>query len=218
MAVAASAALSPSLYGSSYLTDAAGPGTREWPAPLAAMILGGLGAALAAVWALLAVLTRRPSGRSVPVALAVTAAGAALTVMLSGYLTGGQLGLPLAAALAGAAVASLALRGPPWAEGAAGVGVVGLFGLLVIGRFFGDLTTAHAVALGAAPLLCWLPEAPYLRRLSPRLLGVAAVALGAVVTLSVVAVARQQFIQESRPSASPSSTEPSAQDYMDYGR
>ena len=39
--------------------------------------------------------------------------------------------------------------------------MVGLFSLLVIGHFFGELTTAHAILLLFAPLLGWLPELPY---------------------------------------------------------
>ena len=39
-----------------------------------------------------------------------------------------------------------------------GVGVVGLFALLVVGRLFADLTTLNAALLFAAPLLGWLPE------------------------------------------------------------
>lgn len=43
-------------------------------------------------------------GSSVPLSLAIVIAGSAVTIMLSGYSTGGQVGLPLAAALTGATV------------------------------------------------------------------------------------------------------------------
>ena len=44
-----------------------------------------------------------------------------------------------------------------------GVAVVGLYSLLVIGRFFGELSSTHAIVLFASPLLAWLPELPGLR-------------------------------------------------------
>src|SRR5205823_2311547 len=157
-------------------TDSAGPGTSEWSSATAWVVLGGLAAALAASWALLDRLTDRSGGRPVLLALAVAAAGSGLTVMLSGYATGGMLGLPLAAGLAGAAAASLLLAGKPDLKGAVGVGVVGLFALLVVGRFFGSLSTAHAALLFAAPLLAWLGELPWARRAGPRLRALAATA------------------------------------------
>jgi len=79
------------------------------------------------------------AGRSVPAAVAVASGGAGVTVMLSGYATGGQLGLPLAAA-----VAAFAVVGGRHARGAVGVAVVGLFGLLVVGGLFAGLTTQNA--------------------------------------------------------------------------
>src|SRR5258708_2074491 len=86
------------LYGSTYLTDLAGPGTREWTPAQTWLILGGLATALACVWALLALLMGRAPGRSAPLPVAVASAGAAITIMLSGYASGGQPGLALAAA------------------------------------------------------------------------------------------------------------------------
>jgi hypothetical protein len=202
------------LHGSIYLADLAGPGTRQWTPGQAALVLGGLAAALMAVWAALVTLAWRAPGRSVPVALAVAGAGAGLTIMLSGYASGGQLGLPLAAALAGATIASLVVAGSPLAAGAVAFGVVGLFNMLVIGRFFGELTTAHAALLFAAPLLCWLPELPHVRRLRPAHRGLARVLLIAIPVTVTVVQAQQKFVEESRPADT--SPEPSLQDYMDF--
>src|SRR5690348_8083974 len=66
----------------SYLTDLAGPGTREWTPEQARLILAGLALALATLWVLLALLARRPSSRSLPPALALACAAAAVAVML----------------------------------------------------------------------------------------------------------------------------------------
>jgi hypothetical protein len=153
------------LHGSIYLTDSLGP--DRWSPAQAILILGGLAVALAAEWTLLELLARRAPGRSLPAALALTCAGAGVTVMLSGYFTGGQLALPLAASLAGCTTASLLLNQPPRSDGWLGPGIVGLFGVLVVGRFFSNLSTIHALILFFAPLLSWLPELPYLCRIRP---------------------------------------------------
>ena len=86
--------------------------------------------------------------------------------MLSGYASGGQIGLPLAMRLAAAGLAAAFVLPPSSRNDAPlGVAIVGLFSLLVIGHFFGQLTTAHAALLLFAPLLGSLPEIPYLRGL-----------------------------------------------------
>jgi len=214
--LAVAAAAGPALlYNSIYL---AGAGTPEWSSAEAAVILGGLAAALAAVWALLGLLLRLAPGRSVPLALSVACAAAGAAIMLSGDFTDGRLGLPLAAALAGAAVASLTARGAPGAAAGLGIGLVGLFALLLIGRFFAGLTTEHAVLLGLAPLLCWLPELPYVRRVPLWARGLARLALVAAPLALVVVQAQQQFVENSASPSTPDAGEPTLQDYMDFGK
>jgi hypothetical protein len=182
-----------------------------------ALIFGGLTTALAVVWLSLALLTRKTRGRSIPLAVAFACAGAAVTVMLSGYASGGQMGLPLAAALAGATVASLALSAPFEGDGLLGLGVVGLFGLLVIGYFFGQLAFGHAALLFFGLLFCWVPELPYLRRLGPRLREILRVVLVGVPVILAVGLAQQKFVADSSRN-SPGSGEPSMQDYLNYGK
>jgi len=206
------------LHGSSYLSDIAGPGTREWSLAQAWLVLGGLAAIQGVVWVLLAMLARRAPGLSHAVCLSVASAGAALTVMLSGYASGGQVGLPLAAALVGVAVAALVLPRALRATGPTGVAIVGLFSLVVIGRFFGQLTSAHAVLLFCAPLLGWLPELPYLRRLRPWARGLTRVILVGALVSAVVVDAQQKFVEGSNASSGSEPEEPSIQDYKDFGR
>jgi hypothetical protein len=205
------------LYGSIYLADAAGPGTRQWTLAQAVVILLTLAGALAANWALLALLVRRTASRSVTVGVAVGCAGAAVTVMLSGYATGGEIGLPLAAALAGLTVASLGLGGGANAKAALSVGIVGLFGLIVIGWFFGELHADLACLVFFAPLLAWLPELPYAVRLSGKVRAFARVVLTVVPVAVALALAVRNFSREATQ-GSPSSAEPSIQDYMDFGK
>jgi hypothetical protein len=202
-----------------YLTDVAGPGTREWSPAVAWLVLGCLAASEAAVWALMSLLTRRRPGVSPVVCLSVSTAGSAVTIMLSGYATGGQAGLPLAAALLGATAVAPALRpGPARGTGAIGVAVVGLFSLLVIGRFFGELSSPHAILLFSSPLLGWLPELPGLRRLAPWARGLARVLFTAFLVFAIVIHAAWKFVAESQPSTGPGSNEPAIEDYTDFGR
>jgi hypothetical protein len=207
------------LHGSVYLTDSAGPGTREWPPGPACLMLGGLAAALAAAWALLDRLASRGAGRAVLLNLALATAGAGVTLTLSGYASGGQLGFPLAAGLAGVAVASLLLSAAPDLGGAIGVGVIGLFALVVVGRFFGSLTTANAALLFAAPLLGWLAEPALVPCIGPRLRSLARLALPAVLVAAVLTLAVQKFNTDSRgPAAGSGENEPTIEDYMKFGK
>ncbi len=155
------------LYGSTYLADVAGPGSREWPPAVAMLVLAGLGLAFATEWLLLDRAIRRVSPTAAVGALAVSTVAASITVMLSGYATGGQMGLPLAAALAGAWASGMIVRAPRRCEVPLATALGGLFSLLVVGRFFAHLTSAHAFLLFVAPTLCAAFELPFLRRLAP---------------------------------------------------
>jgi hypothetical protein len=205
------------LYGSSYLSDVGGLGTSEWTPAQAVLVLGALTVALGTVWILLALLAHRSPGLSHAVTLAGTSTGAALAVMLSGYATGGQFGLPLAGALVGALAALCFVRSPR-TTGPIGVAVVGLFSLLVIGLFFGQLAPVHAILLFSAPLLAWLPELPYLRRFPPWTRGLARVLLVGTLVAAVVVDAEMKFVEASKPPIDTQLKEPSIQDYMDFGR
>ena len=206
------------LHGTSYITDLTGPGTSEWSLSQAWLIFAALGALEAFVWALVSLLARRAPGPLLPVCLAVTTAGAAVTVMLSGYATGGQVGLPLAAALMGATGAALILARLSPRTGPLGVAIVGLFSLLVIGRFFGELTSVHAVLLFCAPLLGWLPELPYVRRLPPWARGLARVILVGIVVSAVLISAQRKFSHDFQPPGNVGPKEPSAEDYLNFGK
>jgi hypothetical protein len=184
------------LYNSVYLVDLAGPHSAEWPPLLAAVILFGLAAVLAALWALLSLLQSRAADRPASTALAMTTLAAAVTVMLSGYYQGGLMGMPLAGAGIGATLASF-LPARPNTCYPPGVGVISLFTLLLIGRFFGALPTDLALCLLFAPLLAWIPEAPGLRRLRPSLRGAMRLVLVAVPLVVVVAKALARFNEAS---------------------
>ncbi|WP_165245427.1 hypothetical protein [Paludisphaera soli] len=183
---AGSMAVAPTLlYGSSYLADLAGPGSALWPPAVRYPILVGLGLALFGVWAALEWTTRRSgSAVRVPLATAGAVAGAGLCVMLSGYASGGMNGLPLAGAIAGAAVARHALPG---------AGAVLLFGLLLAGYAFGELKPDVAAALFLTPLLAAVPEIGPLSRFRPWARTALALALVAAATGLAVGLTAVRF-------------------------
>ncbi|HVS34844.1 MAG TPA: hypothetical protein VMS17_04625 [Gemmataceae bacterium] len=184
------------LHHSVYLTDLAGPHSAEWSPLQAAAILGGLAVLLAAVWALMALLEVRASVHSAAPAVVLASLAATVVVMLSGYYRGGLMGLPVAGAVAGAAVASFAA---PSERGASflGVAVVGLFSVLVIGRYFGSLRPDLGLCLLLAPLLAWVGEAPGVRKLWPIPRAAVRLALVAVPLVLIVAYAMIRFAADS---------------------
>ena len=125
--------------------------------------------------------------------------------------------MPLAGAVVGALVASLIMKGKVSVDGLLGPSVVGLFAVLIMGRFFGELTWTNAALLFFAPLLCWLGELPPLHRLKPGLRAVAGIALAAAPVLIALALAQQKFVEDSAKT-SPGSEEPSLEDYMNFGK
>lgn len=157
--IALAAALVPVLlHGSVVISDAAGPGTRQWPPLETAEYFVLFGEAIVAAWFALTHLAERMRSRALPLALAIACGGGGVTVMYSGYLTGGQLGVALGGALLGASLLSLVVPGPQETNGALGIAMVGLTSMLIAGRYFGSLTTMHGLLLFAAPLTCWLAE------------------------------------------------------------
>ncbi len=148
------------LHGTSYITDQAGPGTADWSTAQALQILGGLAAALIAVSALLNLLSARVGGVSPAICLAISCAGAGLAIMISGYLSGGQATLALAGAVAGLIATTLTLRWSSRGARPLGTAIVLFYSLVVAGRFFGELSSTHAIVLFASPLVAWLPELP----------------------------------------------------------
>jgi hypothetical protein len=119
--------------------------------------------------------------------------------MLAGYVGGGEAALPPAAAVAGAALASAASGHRDSASGTIGIGLVALFGLLFIGRFFGALPTWQAFAVFFAPLLCSLGELSLLQIRKPWLAVALRLGLVAVPLIVVLAVAKHRFDRKMTP-------------------
>ena len=188
------------LHGSVYL---GGP-HRLWTSGQAAAVLIAAAVTLAIVWGLLAQLFRRSPGITIILAPAVSIAGAGVAVMLAGYLKGGSIALPLSAALVGVALAlsrkdRAGREFQTLGDSTLALSVVGLFGVLFIGLFFGRLTVAGALAMFCAPTLCWVTELPILRRRSPWIVGAVRLGLIAVPFLIVLAIAKQDFDRHTAP-------------------
>lgn len=198
------------LHGSVYLNHRNGSdnGWPPWQAGLALVISAAL---LAGLWALLSSLSHHSPGISIPLALGLTTQCAGLTVMTAGYIKGGAVAFPLAATLVATTIAAGMLTrrtgtsahfGVPTNCGAPsllGIGVVGLFGVLFIGRFFGRLSTGSALAMLLAPLLCWATEIPLLRHRKPWLVGSLRLVLVAIPLAVVLALAKRDFDRHMAP-------------------
>ncbi len=185
------------LWGSVYLGGSQG----AWSPVMAALILGASAATLVLARCLAEELFERSPGVTVPLLVAVCIQSAGLAVMLAGYLKGGAAAFPMAASLAAMALVSY-WRGPEFASSiraSLAVAVVGLYGIVFIGRLFGGLSTWSALVLLMAPAAPWLVEALPLRSSRPRLAAGLQV-LSTVSALALVLVpAAIDFVQRSLP-------------------
>lgn len=177
------------LHGSVYL---GGPAS-EWAIWQTAMLLTFGAAVLAALWASLAWPAKRSPGASLPLALALSIYGAGVAIMLAGYIAGGAACFPVAAALVVVIVAACCRNDLLDPQAAVAMGTVGLFSLVLVGRFFGALTTGTALVLLAAPLCCWVTELPLVRRQKPWIVVTIRLALVSIVLIAVLIVAKLEF-------------------------
>jgi hypothetical protein len=189
------------LHDSVYLTGEDG----RWTSPQAATVMLVCGVLLATLWSLLSWLSRRSPGVSIPFALGMATQCAGVTVMMAGYLKGGAAAFPLTATLAAVsfAVWLVARQSEPPVKfdtsPIVGIGVVGLFGLLFIGRFFGELSDCETLAMLLAPLLCWVTEIPLLRNRKPWIVGVVRLTLVAIPLVVVLVAAKRDFDRDMAP-------------------
>lgn len=197
------------LHNSVYLADPRGDHSAQWSLFEMTIVLAGLAALLALVWAMLSLLQSRTSTPAVHWVLVLDALATALTVMLSGYYRGGLLGLGLTGALVGATLASYIAQPQSSTSGSVGMSVIGIFAVALMGRFFGTLPTSFAACLVLAPLLAWTVELPWLRKVTPGWRCAARLTCVAIPLLVVVTVAQRKFTaasQERSRSPQPSVT------------
>jgi hypothetical protein len=171
----------------------------EWTETQAILVLALCGSGLLAEWGLLSWLSRRSPGAIVPLGIVFVTQSAAITIMLAGYVTGGATAIVFVAAITGSVIASGLLVKRPDSQGAIGIGLVGLYGLVFIGRFFGALSTTAALTLMSSPLLCWAMEIPILRRQRRWIVGVCCLFLVAIPLTVLLVFAKQYFDQHTAP-------------------
>ena len=205
------------LHGSVYLSDS----PEGWTPWQAGMSLAVCGALLAGVWSLLSWLSQRSPGASILLALSLPILCAGLTVMMAGYIKGGVAAFPLLATLVGTTVAARLMSKRSAAlsnfrtPAIVGIGVVGLFGLLFVGRFFGRLSTDYALAMLLSPLLCWVTEIPQLRHRKPWFVGSLRLVLVAIPLLVVLAAAKRDFDRKMAPLLGNTQAFPQSNSLMD---
>lgn len=182
------------LHGSVYLNGMTSDAV--WQSRITLAAAGGL---FAAVWGLLFWLHHRIPGISVPLALSESLVSGGLAVMLHGYLAGGQAALPPAAAVTGVAFAAVMVKASDGNNAPINVGVVSLFALLFIGRFFGALSTWEAVVVFLAPLLCMATELRRLRFKTPWQVVALRLGLVSVPLVVVLVFATRDFNRKMAP-------------------
>lgn len=177
------------LYGSVYLGDS----SDAWPLDelIATWALSSL--LLAFVCGSLHGLAQRSPGVSISLAVSLAAVCAGLTIMMAGYIKGGAAAFALAATIGAVTIATRLISKRPDMAAINSIGVVGLFSLLFIGRFFGRLSTGCAVAILLAPVLCWVVELPMLCRRKTWVVGLLRLLLVAIPLLIVLVLAKRDF-------------------------
>ena len=182
------------LHGSVYLNSATSDAAWQ-----ARMILAGTGGLLVGAWGLLLWLGHRMPGVSVPLALSESLVSGGLAVMLHGYLKGGEATLPPAAALTGVVLAAAMVKAAKSNSAPISLGVLSLFALLFIGRFFGALPTWQAALVFFAPLLCSTTELRMLRLKAPWRVVALRLGLVSVPLVVVLAFATYDFGRKMSP-------------------
>ncbi len=194
------------LHGSVYLSGS----DYGWERSQAFWVLAISSGLLLIVWGFLTQLSRRSPGVSVPISLCLAIQCAGVTIMMAGYLKGGSTAFPLLTVI-GVTIGVAAFRRRRASADSVdgrdkvalpaiiGIAVVGLFGLLFIGRFFGEISTATALTILFAPLLGWVTELSWLRNRNPWTVGMLRIVIVAVPLLIILLQAKRDFDREMAP-------------------
>ena len=130
------------------------------------LILGGLAACLATIWSLLALLSSRSLGMtSTPCAWPRRVPALPLRSCFRDTQRAARMGCHSPRRSWARRSSQRRLDGRLAASIRSVSRSSRFYSLLVVGRFFGELSSTHGILLFASPLLGWLPELPGLRRL-----------------------------------------------------
>jgi|GEM_PF-4444536 len=152
------------LYKSIYISNIAGPDSREWST---AEVIGWM--TLVPLVMLISIsgtttLIHRHHGRIWPWVIGTVLWFTGLMNAFNGSESIGQLAMSGSGAVLGVAVLAIFLRRSVSESFVAGPAILMLAALVICGRFFGTLATWQAVALLAAPLLGWIAAVPVIKR------------------------------------------------------
>lgn len=180
-------------------------GTGEWTSTRAWTIMLFCSVVLMAVWMMLLQFSGRRRNGEVSASIGMALLVAGPVIMMAGYIKGGAAAFPLVAALAGVAITGWVMTGKSertvdlQSASIIGVGVIYLFGLLFVGRFFGRISTTTASTLFCAPLLCWSAGLPWLRTLKAWKAAAFCLMLVAIPLVIVLLAAWQAFERDMSP-------------------
>jgi hypothetical protein len=160
---------------------------------------------LTAMWLLLSNLAKRDGPGSVASSLSMSIMTAGISIMLAGYIKGGVAAFPFAASLTGVVAIAQFVRPNErsddgrFMQGTISLGVTALFSLLWVGYFFGQLPAIDAVVIFLAPVLCWVSELSFFRRMNSRRRGLLRLACVAIPLLIQLLIAKRTFDQKLAP-------------------
>jgi hypothetical protein len=231
------------LWGSIYLSDAAGPGSRLLSIPTLILLELFATALMASAWRLLLHAQPHMPRPAVGVALAMTLAAASAATLLSGYASAGLTGLILASAIAGTSVGTALnpheeprcshrrqtvgaresdvriqsaradldrtdaesspadMRARSGERGAnahplPGIPLVALAGVLLQGRFFGELNSVYAMGLWITPPMAAVIALAALRGRRPWMMCAVLWLLVALAGGAIVLLTYQEFARD----------------------
>lgn len=204
------------LQGTIYIADAGGAGSRQWSMTRIGFTYGFAAIGLLTGWTTIMAVADHRQGRAVTFALALIVVAAGLAIVMSGYATGGLVGVPLAAALLGAAVANCRSSDCGALRNAAGFGTVGLFAMVFVGHWFSSLGALPAVLLLVSPLALLVLQLPRLAWRRGWVLTLAAMAAVSIPVAGAILAALGTFADDAQPPAP--GNEPTMQDYINFGK
>ncbi len=191
------------LHGSVYLAS----DTEGWSFLRILTLLLITGLSLSLMWILLTRLLSSKAPATVPASISLSILSAGIAVALAGYIRGGAAAIPVGSALL-SVTTTMGLRkivdhGPastrsPF-ESITGTGVVCLFSLLFIGKFFGAISTTQSVIIFFSPMLCWLTELKPFRRVSAFQAALLRLILVSIPLFIVLWLARVEFQERMGP-------------------
>ena len=173
----------------------------DWSGRQATVWLANLGCGIIILWLLLDQLKQRCPGRWVLILLTMIAGGTGVVLMMSGSQSLAQMGLSLAAVLAGGWAVSWIVPRATVTPATTGVVIVLLAGLWINGYYYASMTAVNTILLAVSPLAAWIGELPPVAKLQGWRSAAIRITAAAVPVVTAIVLAAMQFRDEiSQPS------------------